>query len=72
MSSFGFVIIKIAFKVVYSWVLEKDINAGTVVSTIFEIKRPPPTATTDLGFRLNLKLVLYQESSIFNRKLSLP
>jgi hypothetical protein len=26
----------------------------------------------DLGFRLNLKLVLCQESSIFNQKLRLP
>jgi hypothetical protein len=72
MLSFGFVVNEIAFKVVYICSQEKDINAGTVVSTIFEIERPPPTATTDLGFRLNLKLVLYQESSIFNRKLSLP
>jgi hypothetical protein len=64
--------IKIVFKVVYICSLEKDFNTDTVVSTIFEIERPLPTATTDLGFRLNLKLVLYQESSIFNRKLSLP
>ena len=38
MLGFGFVIIKIAFKVVYIWVLEKDIDAGTVVSNVFEIE----------------------------------
>jgi predicted NUDIX family NTP pyrophosphohydrolase len=61
MQSFGFVIIKIVFKVVYIWVLEKDINEDTVVSNLFEIEWPPTATTTDLGNWLNRKLVLYLE-----------
>lgn len=41
MLSFGFDIIKIVFKVVYIWVLEKDIYAGAIVSNIFEIEWSP-------------------------------
>ena len=41
MLSFGFVIIKIAFKVVSICSLEKDINIDTVASNIFEIEWPP-------------------------------
>lgn len=41
MPSFGFVIIKIVFKVVYLWVFEKDINTDTLVSSIFEIEWSP-------------------------------
>jgi predicted NUDIX family NTP pyrophosphohydrolase len=59
MQSFGFVIIKIVFKVVYIWVLEKDINVDAIVSNIFEIEWPPTATTTELGIRLNGKLVLY-------------
>lgn len=59
MLNFGFVLIKRAFKVVYICSLEKDIDADTSVSSIFEIEWPPIATTTDLGNRLNGKLVLY-------------
>ena len=59
MLSFGFVIIKIAFKVVYICSLENYIDADTLVSNVFDIEWPPIATTTDLGNWLNGKLVLY-------------
>jgi predicted NUDIX family NTP pyrophosphohydrolase len=45
MLSFGFVIIEIAFKVVYICCLEKDIDADPIVSNIFEIEWTPKSGT---------------------------
>ena len=45
MLSFCFVMIEIAFKVVYICSLEKDINIDTVASNIFEIEWPPKSGT---------------------------
>jgi predicted NUDIX family NTP pyrophosphohydrolase len=45
MLSFGFIIIKIAFKVVYIWVLEKNIDADAIVINIFEIEWPSKSET---------------------------
>ena len=45
MLNFGFVLIKRAFKVVYICSLEKDIDADTSVSSIFEIEWPPKSGT---------------------------
>ncbi len=59
MLNFGSVLIKRAFKVVYICSLEKDIDADTVASNIFEIEWPPIATTTDLGNWLNGELVLY-------------
>ncbi|MFV5703048.1 hypothetical protein ACM55F_14345 [Flavobacterium sp. XS2P12] len=37
--------IEITFKVVYTWALERDINADTIVSNTFEIVWPPKSGT---------------------------